>query len=105
MNKPKYIDLKITILKSVRKSIEVGNSRGLCYALILDGCEGRRTPAYRAACRQLQQYIETALEGSAWLDSWQTRNGFGHRSNSQIRKDRLAWIDWMIADYQKWGVK
>lgn len=105
MKKPKHINLKIDILNRVRKSIQNNTTRGICYALILDGCDGRRTPAYRAAGRQLQQYIETALEGRAWLDTWQMTNGFSNRSRRQIRQDRLAWIDWMIADYQKWGMK
>lgn len=103
MKKPKHIALKIAILTRVRHTIDRGSARGICYALILDGCERRTTPAYRAARNQLLQYVKEALVGFAWLDSWQVNNGCGKRSETEIRHDRLAWIDWMIADYQKWG--
>jgi hypothetical protein len=46
----------------------------------------------------LQQYIRSQLQGAFTLENWQERNGFPGRDWHQCRADRIAWIDWLLAE-------
>jgi len=49
-------------------------------------------------CRVLKAYVVDALDEHYTLACWQITNGFGERDDKQTRKDRLAWIDWMLGE-------
>ncbi|WP_261526138.1 hypothetical protein [Burkholderia multivorans] len=85
-------------LKLARKRIVSGQSRYICFAL--ESVTIKR-PDLEEAAAELKGYIHDKL-GNRYvgLEKWQRRNGFGARSIDQVRRDRLAWIDWML-DEQK----
>lgn len=103
MKKPANIPTKIRLLEKARMHIVRGQARGLCYALSLG--YNSFTRVQKNASLDLRVYVRTALKDSLWLSDWQIANGLGIRSANQVRQDRLDWIDWMIADYKKWGAK
>lgn len=103
MKKPQLIPTKIRLLEMARKNIISGDARGLCYALTRG--HSHFTSGEVIACADLKQYISDALRGHGWLEDWQEQNGLGKRGSSRAKQDRLDWIDWMIADYKKWGAK
>ena len=103
MKRPKHIKIKIRLLQKARVNIEKDNARGVCYAVSRD--YAIFTPSEETACIELKNYISVAIDGYGWLDGWQQANGFGYRTAAERKQDRLDWIDWMIADYKKWGAK
>lgn len=101
MKKPQHIKLKIKLLTEAKEYIKTGRCQGICSALQLSGM--RHITAHRNARRQLLAYISQSLVGYLWLEGWQSYHKFRGRSELRVRQDRLDWIDWMIADYKKWG--
>ncbi|MBU9360849.1 hypothetical protein KTE52_31520 [Burkholderia multivorans] len=54
-------------------------------------------PDLSRAVMEIKAYIVAALDGANTLETWQLRNGFlGYSDIDQCRRDRLAWIDWML---------
>ncbi|WP_261520097.1 hypothetical protein [Burkholderia multivorans] len=85
-------------LKLARERIAAGQSRYICFAL--ESATIKR-PDLEEAAAELKDYIHGKLGNRCVsLEGWQQRNGFGERSMAQTRRDRLAWIDWML-DEQK----
>jgi hypothetical protein len=80
-------------LKLARERIASCNATVICEALMT--VAGDR-PELRAACKELRSYIVRQLTPCLYLGAWQRRNGFYGRSLAQERRDRLAWIDWML---------
>ncbi len=77
-----------------RKRIQSRKNRFICHALRFVSI---RHPHLRAACASLERYIAQQIGGERWtLETWQDANGFGGRSDYQVRLDRIAWIDWML---------
>ncbi|CAJ6339639.1 hypothetical protein [Burkholderia pseudomallei] len=81
-------------LKLARHLIETRDVDRICIALIWIA---RNYPRLGGACFTLREYIEKCL-GDEDFDYWQLNNGFGLRHPAQTRRDRLAWIDWMLED-------
>lgn len=105
MKKPRHIGIKIRLLRQARKLIESRSNFGLCSAIQTARSNDYQNCTVIKASSELLAYIQEVLESEAYLGSWQLSKGFYGRNNEQQRLDRLAWIDWMIADYQKWGMK
>lgn len=80
-------------LNLARERIAAGQSRFICLALD-DVCT--LFPYLGPACKQLRAYIRDQLRPWGTLGEWQVTNGCGDRSYPQQRRDRLAWIDWML---------
>lgn len=101
MKKPQHIKLKIKLLTEAKEYVTTGRAIGICTAIRMSG--QRNTTAHRNARTQLLSYISKSLCGYLWLERWQSAKKFRGRSELRVRQDRMDWIDWMIADYQKWG--
>jgi len=56
----------------------------------------QKHPTLYDACMKLRRYIMRQLGKHHYLSQWQRGNGFPARSLAQLRRDRLAWIDWML---------
>lgn len=87
----------MALTKDERKALELARERiatsraiFICWALRDVGKE------YRLPVARLKRYIATRLDGSNALYGWQINHGLGDRGPEQRRKDRLAWIDWML---------
>ncbi|MBU9360857.1 hypothetical protein KTE52_31610 [Burkholderia multivorans] len=57
---------------------------------------GEEHPDLWRAAMEIKAYIVAALDGAYTLEAWQRRNRVGYRDMDQCRRDRLAWIDWML---------
>lgn len=105
MKKSEYIKEKIEILKTVKKLIRTRKSKGLCFAIkycnIPHSYDIAEAHDIAEARRQLSNYIKEALNNHAWLEFWQYSNGFGYRTDAQLVKDRIAWVDWIIRELEK----
>ncbi|WP_322037962.1 hypothetical protein [Burkholderia cenocepacia] len=66
----------------------------ICLALV---AVAQADPALDRAAYRLRVYISDALGDFTTLGGWQYFHGI-HRSEAQRRADRLAWIDWMLAE-------
>ncbi|CAB3972290.1 MULTISPECIES: hypothetical protein [Burkholderia] len=81
-------------LKIARRRIATKCDDYICHALsyVCINC-----PGLTVAAVELKKYIGEQL-GNPFigLEAWQGRNGFPDRSLAQLRRDRLAWIDWML---------
>lgn len=89
---------KREVLKLARERIEKKMNHYICHAL---SDAAFWEPRLKEAARELRSFVneQVRIEGarcSATLEKWQRRNGFGGRSIAQVRRDRLAWIDWML---------
>jgi hypothetical protein len=85
---------KRKVLKRVRKMIATGEQEFICHALSYVAHEDIRL---EEACRKLRAYITEVLAGNYTLYCWQKANGIADSDDDrQLRKDRLAWIDWML---------
>ncbi|MCL4664453.1 hypothetical protein L0Z16_03465 [Burkholderia multivorans] len=81
-------------LTIARRRIATEADTYICYALsyVATNCPGLDRAAIELKC-----YIADQLGAPfTGLETWQRRNGFGGRSLAQQRRDRLAWIDWML---------
>ncbi|ABO57472.1 hypothetical protein LA345_00830 [Burkholderia vietnamiensis] len=91
---------KREVLKLARERIENRKNYFLCHAL-RDAAFFH--PHLKEAARELRSFVNEQVRAerskfAPTLDRWQRRNGFAPRSIAQIRRDRLAWIDWMLDD-------
>ncbi|PRH37738.1 hypothetical protein [Burkholderia gladioli] len=91
---------KREVLKLARERIENRQNLFICHALT-DAAFFH--PHLKQAAREMHSFVneQVRVERSKFaqtLDRWQRRNGFGPRSIPQLRRDRLAWIDWMLGD-------
>lgn len=82
-------------LKLARDLIATEKRRFICYAL---GDVARSRKDLNRACWELRHHIERQLQPVCTLGNWQVIKGLGRRSEAQRRRDRLAWIDWMLGD-------
>lgn len=85
------------VLVLAREKIADGSQKYICTALaVVRDIDGL---LWNAANR-IQGYICNSLNDShslsLYLEDWQRKNGFAHRTHQQCRADRLAWIDWML---------
>lgn len=92
------------VLLSAKAKIKRGDEHFVCLAL---SRSMRSDPSRIAAVEYLRSYIGRVLGEHAYLDGWQ-RNGCKplknvDRTYAQRRLDRLAWIDWMIANLKEEG--
>ena len=100
---------KIDALKLARRLIASGDISHLCTALdrIAHADDRLVTAVY-----ELKRYINKMLDGgsSSTLGEWQRQHGIrpmkwipseSRASKLQYRRDRLAWIDWMIRCLQE----
>ncbi|MBH9660984.1 hypothetical protein [Burkholderia multivorans] len=87
---------KREVLKLARERIEKKLNYYICHAL---SDAAFFHPRLKEAARELRAFVHEQVRvdrSSATLDIWQRRNGFSGRSIAQVRRDRLAWIDWML---------
>jgi hypothetical protein len=89
-------------LIAARAMIASGEENYICLALTDIGCA---RPDLDNACEALREYIRIALGEYSTLYSWQVNTGVlpGHAPHNatrvrQLRRDRLAWIDWMLME-------
>jgi len=82
-------------LELARKIIKTWERNFVCHAL--EDVEEEH-PMLSYACNRLRGYISRQLGGAHTLDAWQIKNGWEGRDSSQRCVDRLAWIDWMLAE-------
>ncbi len=87
-------DHERTALKRARELVASGRETFICDALktaaIFDS-------ELADASRRLRAYIAVQLDGHTVLHHWQLANGIDH-SFIERRDDRVAWIDWMLAE-------
>lgn len=81
-------------LMVARALIESGERNYICFAL---GAAWAMGVCSRKELCRLKRYIQDQLgageSGSLW--GWQKERGM-FPTDDQIRKDRIAWIDWML---------
>lgn len=78
--------------------------REVSYVCIALRGVGNADPSRRAATTYLRQYISKQLGQHAFLEGWQDSRRSAKLRNRgfvQARLDRLAWIDWMIANLKE----
>lgn len=93
---------KIKVLNGSRRIIARGDARGICKATRYVESE---FPALRTAAAELREYLSKALGPHAYLEGYvaaKTRRTYETVLNSEgkMRVTRLAWIDWIIAQYE-----
>jgi hypothetical protein len=86
---------KIEVLKALRESCTY--FYGLCAGLNIIRY---RNPLLWRATIDLRNYVMDALAPAITLEEWQQKRGI-HHTRLQLYEDRLAWIDWMIAQLQE----
>lgn len=82
---------KIKVLKYARKRIESFKNDFICQAL-------ENSTKNRRAVNYLKLYIIKQLDGNLTLSGWLEDNIEGEAYTDNMRKIRLQWIDWMIAN-------
>jgi hypothetical protein len=92
---------QVRVLTAARRRIEDRRNDYLCVAI--REAAGDIGPEMHEASKDLRNYIANAMRTNgkwiAMLSTWQERNGFAGRNYEQRRKDRLAWIDWLLDDW------
>ena len=87
-------------LRIARKRINAGEQIYICYALPGNNA-GRKVKKYISlAMRRLGSYSEWLNEVHS-IPLTQCSPFYG--DIQKLRRSRLAWIDWMIAEYEKIG--
>jgi hypothetical protein len=81
------------VLKKARARIAAKKEDYICSALI---AVALLHPQQEKACNRMRKFIELKLNGNCTLCIWQMNTGRGIRSRTQLRSDRLNWIDWML---------
>jgi hypothetical protein len=81
------------VLKKARAHVAAGRRAFICTAL---DEVARQYPAKKNACERMQYFIQLKLQGEMTLGTWQMNNGRGERSRTQLKQDRVRWIDWML---------
>lgn len=99
-----------TILKHVRKLIENGDHKYICYAI--EHLESMGKINWFVA-RRLKNHVMNQLDGCTSYGSWMrvhhgqlflAADKRGRRVfDAKLREGRLAWIDHMIAKFKKQG--
>lgn len=82
---------KIAALRIARKRVFTRYNHYVCAAL--DKVQ-RHNLNLSKAVHELHRYIKRELDGSETLEGWQNKNGI---KKQRRMRDRLEWIDWMIA--------
>jgi hypothetical protein len=97
----KMLEVKIEVLKRARAMIKTGYYGGICSALTF--CYSFDEMAkFSLAAYELRKYIGAKLGSSVYLESWLERKKPNlDRSDSNMKKYRLQWIDWMIVCLQE----
>lgn len=86
-------------LRAARILIVAKREKFICIALQEVGC---RDIKLAPSVRHLRNYITKRLGRSTTLEDWQNnRSALRYRHPAHILKDRLAWIDWMIANLKE----
>lgn len=104
----KNIAIKIEILKEARKVIAAGRKRGICAATRLVTSRDDHFSDRDIAGEQIREYLSRALGRHAYLEQW-VASEVGHAvpmhgtraQRRKMRNTRLAWIDWIIEQYEK----
>ncbi len=80
-------------LIEARKLIKSGHHSYICHAL---DCVASKDHKMHPACLGLKRHIMKALYPRTSLEGWQETNNVRPRIPEQRRRDRLAWIDYML---------
>lgn len=88
------------LLLLAREQIANRNERYICLALTCATFRTGRSSTERDQkdMAYLKHYISAMLDNYATLQDWQYFVIGANRSFDQQRRDRLAWIDWMLGD-------
>lgn len=89
---------KIKALMKARLLIEREDEDYICYALAM---VASTNPKLADAKDALTDYILDQLSPFSFLGPWQQKTFGIPGTYIQQRKDRLAWIDWMIEQLKK----
>jgi len=100
-NKTKVVSKKnkVKALTYARSLLVEGRKSTICGAL---KTVRREEPQLAEAVWYLHAYINEALSGCTFLHGWQRNVGIapGYVHTEKGRKDRIAWVDWMIQCYK-----
>lgn len=99
----------LKLARGVLESRKAAISPGICSALEAARSSTVFHPGhyrFRAACSYLQRYVSDSLGDHAYLSSWlmYNRNISGREilaDPEKLKRTRLAWIDWMIKQYEE----
>lgn len=80
-------------LKFARHLIANGHANSICFALT---SVKNDLPHLTGACDRVKAYIQQQLSPHGTLGIWQQANGFAPRTWEELRRNRIAWIDWML---------
>ena len=92
----KLKEQKIVLLKGARKLVKAKSEEFVCLSLFMvyDYDDKEQHKAYMS----LIKYIKKVLKGSYTLTEWQEVRGI---VSKDPRKDRIKWMDWMIASLEQ----
>lgn len=90
---------KIRLLKAARRLISTRKEYYVCRAILQAARNISWSSNYEPAT-ELRTYIQRSLKGRLFLEGWQMENFRKLEGKRDGRKDRLAWIDWMIASLE-----
>lgn len=110
----KTLRWKIDLLQKAKKYLKKGDpATGICYAI---GQVTEKMPMERRFCGyDIKNYIHRAIRGEVYLEGWLCRRadeatqadfaavraaGFKKYAR-KMYETRIAWIDWMIAQYEQ----
>lgn len=85
---------KIAVLRAARKRIANDLNSMVCLALH-EACDSNARLS-SLATKELLTYVQNAISPHTTLGSWQRANAVKAQGLRDLKKDRLAWIDWMI---------
>lgn len=83
-------------LRRARELIDSERKEYICFALDVVRVHSK-SDALQTACRELKVEIAAYLGPTLSLGWWQARNLPSRKRPRDTRVDRLAWIDWMLA--------
>ena len=86
---------KIAVLRAARKRIVQDLNSMVCLALT-DACDSNARLSLLATT-ELITYVQNSISSHTTLGAWQRANGVKMPGLRDLKADRLAWIDWMIA--------
>jgi hypothetical protein len=92
------------LLRNARMLIEIGKEDFVCFA-IRQAWVADSGYIEHEEMIELKKWVNNAVfmthkNGTTTntLSAWQYKNGWGHRGDEQLRRDRLAWIDWLLEE-------
>jgi hypothetical protein len=96
----KIIENKIEALKQARHILLTTKEEFICYALgtVMDRARRAGNQDIRGAAGNLIVYVQKSLKDHTTLGEWQDNNGWFF--DRDVDEDRIAWIEWMIADLE-----